>query len=60
MQIEDDIYTVPGYINIIKQFISIQNGDWTCLEFGELGFIGKMYPTKYLERLAKTVLLLIR
>lgn len=57
MQIEDDIFTVPGYINIIKQFIAIQHGDWTCLEFGELGFIGKLYPTKYLERLAKTVLL---
>jgi alpha-1,3-mannosylglycoprotein beta-1,4-N-acetylglucosaminyltransferase C len=57
IQIEDDIQTVPGYINIIKQFISSQNGDWTCLEFGELGFIGKLYPTKYLERLAKTVLM---
>ncbi|XP_071120766.1 alpha-1,3-mannosyl-glycoprotein 4-beta-N-acetylglucosaminyltransferase C-like isoform X1 [Mytilus edulis] len=57
MQMEDDIFTVPGYLNIIKEFIEEQKTDWTCLEFSELGFIGKLYHSKYLEKLAKTVLL---
>ncbi|XP_063401353.1 alpha-1,3-mannosyl-glycoprotein 4-beta-N-acetylglucosaminyltransferase C-like [Mytilus trossulus] len=57
MQMEDDIFTVPGYLNVIKEFIEEQKTDWTCLEFSELGFIGKLYHSKYLEKLAKTVLL---
>lgn len=57
MQMEDDIFTIPGYIDIIKHFIAEQKSDWTCLEFSELGFIGKVYHSKYLERLAKVVLL---
>jgi alpha-1,3-mannosylglycoprotein beta-1,4-N-acetylglucosaminyltransferase C len=57
MQMEDDIFTMPGYLDVIMEFIAEQKSDWTCLEFSELGFIGKVYHSKYLERLAQIVLL---
>ena len=57
MQIEDDIKTLPGYIRSIKQFIQNQPDEWTCLEFSELGFIGKLYHTEDLEKLAMMFLM---
>lgn len=57
MQIEDDVLTMPGYMSIIRQFISEQKNEWTCLEFSQMGFIGKLFHSKDLELLAKTILL---
>ncbi|XP_034309571.1 alpha-1,3-mannosyl-glycoprotein 4-beta-N-acetylglucosaminyltransferase C [Magallana gigas] len=57
MQMEDDIYTVPNYLKVVKDYISTMNFPWTCLEFSELGFIGKLYHSYDLEKLAKIVLL---
>ncbi|XP_050407809.1 alpha-1,6-mannosyl-glycoprotein 4-beta-N-acetylglucosaminyltransferase [Patella vulgata] len=51
MQIEDDVHTRPGYISSISEFIKTQD-NWICLEFSELGFIGKLYRTEHMERLA--------
>ncbi|XP_046345566.2 alpha-1,3-mannosyl-glycoprotein 4-beta-N-acetylglucosaminyltransferase C-like [Haliotis rufescens] len=53
MQIEDDVITVDGYIGAIKQYIEEQpDKTWTCLEFSELGFIGKLYKNSDLQKLA--------
>jgi alpha-1,3-mannosylglycoprotein beta-1,4-N-acetylglucosaminyltransferase C len=57
MQMEDDVLTIPGYLNVIKQFIAEQKVEWSCLEFSQIGFIGKVFHSKHLEALAKTVLL---
>lgn len=57
MQMEDDIYTIPNYLDVVKDYISTMNFPWTCLEFSELGFIGKLYHSYDLEKLAKMVLL---
>ena len=57
IQMEDDIYTVPGYLQIIKDYIIEVQQQWICLEFSELGFIGKLYHSYDLEKLAKMVLL---
>ncbi|XP_067655431.1 alpha-1,6-mannosyl-glycoprotein 4-beta-N-acetylglucosaminyltransferase-like [Haliotis asinina] len=52
MQIEDDVITVDGYIGFVKQYIAEQQDMWTCLEFSELGFIGKLYKNTDLQKLA--------
>nr|XP_022304417.1 alpha-1,3-mannosyl-glycoprotein 4-beta-N-acetylglucosaminyltransferase C-like isoform X3 [Crassostrea virginica] len=57
IQMEDDIYTLPGYFQAIKDYISTFQSEWTCIEFSELGFIGKLYHSYDLEKLAKMVLL---
>ncbi|XP_041369266.1 alpha-1,3-mannosyl-glycoprotein 4-beta-N-acetylglucosaminyltransferase C-like [Gigantopelta aegis] len=57
MQIEDDVKTLPGYVDSIKQYIKEQTDEWTCLEFSELGFIGKLYHTEDLDKMAMMFLL---
>lgn len=57
MQMEDDVYTIPNYLDVVKDYISEMRFQWTCLEFSELGFIGKLYHSYDLEKLAKMVLL---
>lgn len=54
---EDDIYTIPGYLQAIKDYISKFKEHWVCLEFSELGFIGKLYHSYDINKLAKMVLL---
>ncbi|XP_069132171.1 alpha-1,3-mannosyl-glycoprotein 4-beta-N-acetylglucosaminyltransferase C-like [Argopecten irradians] len=57
MQLEDDVYTIPGYMQSIKDHLLKESGGWVCLEFSELGFIGKVFHSKDLEKLAKMTLL---
>ena len=41
LQLEDDVITKPGYLNIMKDFVLSQKmNDWILLEFSHLGFIG--------------------
>ncbi|OWF40760.1 Alpha-1,3-mannosyl-glycoprotein 4-beta-N-acetylglucosaminyltransferase C [Mizuhopecten yessoensis] len=56
MQLEDDVYTVPGYLQRIRYNL-LKRDNWVCLEFSELGYIGKAYHSKDLERLSKMILL---
>lgn len=57
IQMEDDIYTIPGYLQAIKDYIHSFSERWVCLEFSELGFIGKLYHSYDINKLAKMVLL---
>ncbi|CAC5381381.1 MGAT4C [Mytilus coruscus] len=57
LHLEDDVITVGGYTKAMKTFINDQKGEWTCLEFSELGMIAKLYHTHDLEALAKMVAL---
>ncbi|KAL4225010.1 hypothetical protein ACF0H5_015705 [Mactra antiquata] len=58
MQMEDDVIASDGYFDAINKFIADQpNLEWVCLEFSELGFIGKVYHSKYLENLADMLLM---
>ncbi|XP_056007595.1 alpha-1,3-mannosyl-glycoprotein 4-beta-N-acetylglucosaminyltransferase C-like [Ostrea edulis] len=57
IQMEDDIYTVPGYFKVIKDYVKKFKERWVCLEFSELGFIGKLYHSEDIDKLAKMVLL---
>ena len=41
LQLEDDVITKPGYLNIMKDFVLSQKmKEWILLEFSHLGFIG--------------------
>ncbi|XP_052080144.1 alpha-1,6-mannosyl-glycoprotein 4-beta-N-acetylglucosaminyltransferase-like isoform X2 [Mytilus californianus] len=57
LHLEDDVIAVEGYTKAMKNFINQQKGEWTCLEFSELGMIAKLYHTHDLEALAKMVAL---
>ncbi|XP_076113543.1 alpha-1,3-mannosyl-glycoprotein 4-beta-N-acetylglucosaminyltransferase C-like [Mytilus galloprovincialis] len=57
IQIEDDVKTSPTYFAAIKQFISNQKLPWVCLEFCQHGFIGKLFHSHDLQKLAKYIVL---
>eukprot|EP00730_Choanoeca_flexa_P008559 TRINITY_DN12504_c0_g1_i10.p2 TRINITY_DN12504_c0_g1~~TRINITY_DN12504_c0_g1_i10.p2 ORF type:complete len:457 (+),score=70.53 TRINITY_DN12504_c0_g1_i10:3348-4718(+) len=52
LQLEDDVTTVPGYIDAIFEFIEAQDKPWIMLEYSLLGFIGKLFHDESLPRLA--------
>eukprot|EP00045_Choanoeca_perplexa_P007036 m.61777 g.61777 ORF g.61777 m.61777 type:complete len:461 (-) comp13902_c0_seq3:68-1450(-) len=52
LQLEDDVTTVPGYLNAIFDFIDEQEKPWIMLEYSLLGFIGKLFHDESLPRLA--------
>ena len=60
IQLEDDVHSAVGFVKSIRQYIAEQNRlcpDWAVLEFSELGFIGKMFRSSDLERLAEFMLM---
>nr|XP_054772872.1 alpha-1,3-mannosyl-glycoprotein 4-beta-N-acetylglucosaminyltransferase C-like [Lytechinus pictus] len=57
LQIEDDVYTVNGYLAAVRDFIKDKsNVQWASLEFSTLGFIGKLFHAYDLDRLATLIL----
>lgn len=52
LQLEDDVITVPRYINKIKSYMLKIKQSWTMLDFSTLGFIGKLFKSKDLGKLA--------
>jgi alpha-1,3-mannosylglycoprotein beta-1,4-N-acetylglucosaminyltransferase C len=52
IQIEDDVITALNFTAGIRQCIE-QHKQWTVLEFSVLGFIGKLFRSDDLERLAR-------
>lgn len=58
MQMEDDVIASDGYYSAILDFIAKQPDDkWICLEFSELGFIGKLYHSKHIRDLSEMLLI---
>ena len=54
LQLEDDVICAHNYLKDIKYFISLQkHGSWSVLEFSELGFIGKLFKSDDLPKLAQ-------
>ncbi|XP_013381235.1 alpha-1,3-mannosyl-glycoprotein 4-beta-N-acetylglucosaminyltransferase C-like [Lingula anatina] len=58
IQIEDDVVPARGFTKDIRAFI-IENSKkpWICLEFSILGFIGKLFKSKDLEKFARYLIL---
>ncbi len=53
MQLEDDVICAPNFVPQIKQYIVHQRKHWAVLEFSELGFIGKLFKSTDLKKLAQ-------
>ena len=52
IQLEDDVITASNYLNDIKIFIGNLTKPWFLLEFSKLGFIGKLFHSVDLDRVA--------
>lgn len=52
LQLEDDVTTVPGYLKEIDTFINETKDYWAVLEFSSLGFIGKMFRSTDVHKMA--------
>ena len=52
MQLEDDVRCAENFVDAIKSYISVQRKIWACLEFSELGFIGKLFKSADLKKLS--------
>ncbi|XP_046545868.1 alpha-1,3-mannosyl-glycoprotein 4-beta-N-acetylglucosaminyltransferase C-like [Haliotis rubra] len=54
LQLEDDVIAVPNYLGQIKSYIQLMNTHevWTMLEFSRLGYIGKLYHSSDVGKLA--------
>ncbi|CAH1256768.1 MGAT4C [Branchiostoma lanceolatum] len=57
LQLEDDVISSEKYLTGIRDFINTQTSAWTMLEFSELGFIGKLFKSSDLQRLADFIML---
>ena len=57
LQIEDDVITAKDYLLSIQEYISLQTKHWASLEFSELGFIGKLFKSADLNKLAQYMML---
>ena len=68
IQLEDDVISAEGYLRDITAFVNVKEiedkalvernvsqiyGKWQCLEFSQLGFIGKLFRSTFLNQLAK-------
>lgn len=56
VQLEDDVVCALNFVSDIETFVNNTKRFWICLEFTELGFIGKLFRSIHLERLAHTLL----
>jgi len=66
LQIEDDLHFASGWVTKILSFVdheypmtwlSKENTPWRLIDFSELGFIGKLFQSQELPRMAQFLLL---
>ncbi|XP_049687743.1 alpha-1,6-mannosyl-glycoprotein 4-beta-N-acetylglucosaminyltransferase-like isoform X1 [Accipiter gentilis] len=58
LMIEDDVWCAKSFLTAIRKALASQEGsNWATLEFSKLGYIGKLYHSSDLPRLARFLLL---
>ncbi|XP_051238791.1 alpha-1,3-mannosyl-glycoprotein 4-beta-N-acetylglucosaminyltransferase C-like isoform X3 [Dicentrarchus labrax] len=58
MMLEDDVRCSRNFLTALKKVITSRDGSyWVMLEFSKLGYIGKLYHSKDLPRLAHFLLM---
>ncbi|NXY23509.1 MGT4C acetylglucosaminyltransferase, partial [Atrichornis clamosus] len=58
LMIEDDVWSAKSFLTAIRRALASQQGSsWATLEFSKLGYIGKLYHSSDLPRLAHFLLL---
>ena len=53
IQLEDDITCASNFVPKIREFVIYTRRQWVVLEFSELGFIGKLFKSSDLDKLAQ-------
>ena len=60
VQLEDDIQSAVGFVHSVRHYIGEQDRahpEWIVLDFSELGFIGKLFRSSELDRLAEFMMM---
>ncbi|XP_075631820.1 alpha-1,6-mannosyl-glycoprotein 4-beta-N-acetylglucosaminyltransferase-like isoform X2 [Balearica regulorum gibbericeps] len=58
LMIEDDVWCAKSFLTAIRKALASREGsNWATLEFSKLGYIGKLYRSSDLPRLARFLLL---
>uniref|UniRef100_A0A1A8D051 Mannosyl (Alpha-1,3-)-glycoprotein beta-1,4-N-acetylglucosaminyltransferase, isozyme C (Putative) n=1 Tax=Nothobranchius kadleci TaxID=1051664 RepID=A0A1A8D051_NOTKA len=58
MMLEDDVRCSRNFLTVLKKVITSREGSyWVMLEFSKLGYIGKLYHSRDLPRLAHFLLM---
>ncbi|KAM6232453.1 alpha-1,6-mannosyl-glycoprotein 4-beta-N-acetylglucosaminyltransferase-like isoform 2-T2 [Spheniscus humboldti] len=58
LMIEDDVWCAKSFLTAIRKALASHEGSyWATLEFSKLGYIGKLYRSSDLPRLARFLLL---
>ncbi|XP_033759215.1 alpha-1,6-mannosyl-glycoprotein 4-beta-N-acetylglucosaminyltransferase-like [Pecten maximus] len=52
IHLEDDVTAIPGYLQEIEKYIKETTEYWAMLEFSSLGFIGKLFRSSDLHKIA--------
>ncbi|XP_062581261.1 alpha-1,6-mannosyl-glycoprotein 4-beta-N-acetylglucosaminyltransferase-like [Saccostrea cucullata] len=56
LQLEDDLMAVSRFYSTIKNTVVQRVTHWVCMEFNELGFIGKLFRSRDLMALATMII----
>ncbi|XP_063802134.1 alpha-1,3-mannosyl-glycoprotein 4-beta-N-acetylglucosaminyltransferase C-like [Pseudophryne corroboree] len=57
LMLEDDVTCAMNFLTSIKTYIQKHNAPWTTVTFSNLGYIGKLYHSEDLQKLARFLLL---
>nr|XP_034976802.1 alpha-1,3-mannosyl-glycoprotein 4-beta-N-acetylglucosaminyltransferase C-like [Zootoca vivipara] len=57
LMLEDDIVCATGFVSIIQSYVSQMEESWTTIAFSRLGYIGKLYHSSDLTKLARFLLM---
>ncbi|XP_060610903.2 alpha-1,3-mannosyl-glycoprotein 4-beta-N-acetylglucosaminyltransferase C-like [Anolis sagrei] len=57
LMLEDDIVCADNFISIIQNYIKDRGTPWTTIAFSRLGYIGKLYHSSDLIKLARFLLM---
>uniref|UniRef100_A0A8C4RVV2 Alpha-1,6-mannosyl-glycoprotein 4-beta-N-acetylglucosaminyltransferase-like n=1 Tax=Erpetoichthys calabaricus TaxID=27687 RepID=A0A8C4RVV2_ERPCA len=55
--LEDDVYCSKNFLTSIKKHVSGLQGPWATITFSKLGYIGKLYHSEDLPKLARFLLM---
>ncbi|XP_033017987.1 alpha-1,3-mannosyl-glycoprotein 4-beta-N-acetylglucosaminyltransferase C-like [Lacerta agilis] len=57
LMLEDDTACATGFVSIIQSYVRKMEKSWTTIAFSKLGYIGKLYHSSDLTKLARFLLM---
>ncbi|XP_077778948.1 alpha-1,3-mannosyl-glycoprotein 4-beta-N-acetylglucosaminyltransferase C-like [Podarcis muralis] len=57
LMLEDDTACATGFVSIIQSYVRTMEESWTTIAFSRLGYIGKLYHSSDLTKLARFLLM---